>query len=104
MPLRLLVPAAWSTPKEFRSQFGVRSACRAWGHRRFAGVCLRPSQGSWGGMHKLLIAILLALLLGLPSFALASPHVDTSSVSQFKVSSTAANDRAGQHGLCGRRS
>jgi hypothetical protein len=36
-------------------------------------------------MPRSLIALSLALLLGLPSFALASPQVDTSQVPQFKT-------------------
>jgi hypothetical protein len=55
-------------------------------------------------MKKTLITLALSVLLGLTHPILASPQVDTSQVPQFKVSSTAANDRAGQHGLCGRRS
>ena len=40
-------------------------------------------------MPRISTALSLALLLGLPSFALASPHVDTSQVPQFKTEASA---------------
>lgn len=40
-------------------------------------------------MPRMFTALSLALLMGLPSSALASPHVDTSAVSQFKTEAAA---------------
>jgi hypothetical protein len=45
--------------------------------------------GQGAGMFRIFVALSLALALGLPSFALASPQVDISTVPQFKTGQAA---------------